>query len=117
MYDILSGDETVSALSRKIFPLYVDKAELPYVAYRQVRLDQDPVKSGTPGADTVQYEVGCFAATYNGSVELAEAVRAALDNRRYANAGIVMRSCLLTNASEEWLDDAYCKTLTFTIKI
>lgn len=117
LYDILSADETVAAFSRKVFPLYVDKAELPYVAYRQKSLDQNPVKRGFTGADTVVYEVGCFAATYNQCIGLSEAVREALDGKTYSGSGIVMRSCLLTNAAESWLDDAFCKTLEFTIKI
>ena len=117
VYDILSKDEGVRDLARKVFPLCVDKAELPYVAYRCADLATDPRKAGGPGADTVVVEVGCYAADYAGVVALAEAVRNALDYKRGALSGLVMRSSTMVKASEAWADDAYLKLLTFELKI
>ena len=117
IYSILTSDQTVSGLVTKVFPVVVDSATLPYVAYRRASLDHNPTKAGLPGADTINIDVYCYAATYSASVTLAEAVREALDYNSTEVNGMRMRSCYLTNASEGYEDDAFVQMLTFTIKI
>ena len=117
LYDILSKDAAVRRMARKVFPLYVDKADLPYVAYRCSDLQHNPTKAGMPGADIVTVEVGCYAATYDGAVALSEAVRESLDYKQWRLSGLAMRSCTLVKATETWADDAYEKLLTFEIRI
>ena len=115
--DILVNDTDVMAIANKVYPVVVDSAVLPYIVYRRTQLQQDPTKQGR-GADTVGIEVICYAAGYTQSVELAEAVRAALD---YATGstqdGLVMRSCYLSDSEEAWQDDAYLQQLVFTVKM
>jgi len=106
-----------SGKANKIYPIVVDKAELPYVVYRRAALTQNPAKAGYPGADTVDVEVLCYAATYGESVELAEQVRQALDCKQGGRGGLVMRGCYLSASDETYSDDAFCQSLTFTIKI
>lgn len=117
IYSILSADTDVSRLANKVFPVAVDAAELPYVAYRRAGMEHNPTKAGQPGADTVRIEINCYAATYSASVSLAEAVRTALDYSQGSATGLTMRSCILTDASEDYEDDAFVQSLTFTIKI
>ena len=115
---LLLADEAVAACTRKVFPVSIDtSAELPYVLYRRAALEQQPQKSGQPGDDTVVMEVDCLAATYTGSVELAEAVRSALDFVRGEAAGLRLRACRLTDSEETWEDDAYVQRLVFNVKI
>ena len=116
VYELLSGNADVMAIARKVFPVVTDKAELPYVAYRRATLTQATVKSGQ-GADSVVMEIHCYAATYSESVELAEAVRAALDHQQATKEGLTMRSCTLTDAVELWQDDAYVQALSFTLRV
>lgn len=114
---ILIENEAVSQRTTKIFPVVIDKAILPYILYRRAALEHNPTKAGQPGADTVQMEVNIYTAAYAEGVELAEAVRAALD---YANGevqGLKMRSCTLVDSEEGWEDDACVQSLTFTIKL
>lgn len=66
-----------------------------------------------PGADTVTMEVLCLTDDYAKGVELAEAVRRALDYK--TTAGV--RSCMLTGAEEAWDADAFIQTLIFELKI
>lgn len=113
---ILAADAAVMARARKIYPVIVDKAELPYIIYRRTSLQQDPVKGGR-GADTVGIEVICYTAGYTEGVELAEAVRDALDGATGTSDGLVMRSCFLSDSEEAWQDDAYLQQLVFTVKI
>ena len=113
---ILAADPAVTTRVNKIYPVIVDKAELPYITYRRASLQQDPVKS-TRGADTVGIEVICYTARYTEGVELAEAVRDALDGATGTSDGLLMRSCFLSDSEEAWQDDAYLQQLIFTVKI
>ena len=115
--DILINDADVSRIATKVFPVVTDKATLPYVAYRRSRLEHNPTKAKNPGADTVQIDINCYAATYQESVELAEAVRAALDYAQGEKDGLVMRSCILADGEELYEDDAYVQSLSFKVQI
>lgn len=111
--DILLNDESVRNITDKVFPIVIDEAKLPYILYRRSALRHDPTKAGYPGADTVELEVVCYTARYAESVELAEAVRNALD---YAQTD-KMRSCILSGSEEGFEDDAFVQRLVFSIKI
>ena len=116
IYDILANDADITSRVTKVFPVVEDEAELPYVAYKRSRMEQQPVKQGA-GADMATVEVLCFGRTYQESVDLAELVRAALDGRQHTAGGLTMRSCTMTDSDETWEDDAYVQQLTFTIKV
>lgn len=114
---VLLEDPEVAARTNKVFPVAVDKAELPYILYRRASLSPNLQKSGQPGADEIQMEVICFASFYGDSVEMAEAVRAALDMVTAEHKGQRMRSCYLADAEEIYQNDAYIQQLIFNIKI
>lgn len=111
--DILLNDEAVKNITDKVFPIVIDEAKLPYILYRRSALRHDPTKAGYPGADTVELEVVCYTARYAESVELAEAVRNALDYARTDK----MRSCVLSGSEEGFEDDAFAQRLVFSVKI
>ncbi len=113
---ILIEDEAVMSLAKKVFPVVEDSAELPYIVYRRTQFEQDVTKQFR-GADAVMIEVLCYTADYTEGVELAEAVRAALDHAKGESDGLVMRSCYLTDSEEAWQDDAYVQQLVFRIQI
>jgi hypothetical protein len=113
---MLAGDPEVAARTTKIFPVVTDEAKLPYIVYRRTQLEQAPTKTRI-GADTIGIEVICYSKDYTPGVELAEAVRAALDGKQGEHAGLVMRSCYLSDAEEGWQDDAYMQQLVFTVKM
>ena len=115
--NILLSDEEVKKRTNKVFPIVIDKATLPYILYRRASLQHNPTKAGLPGADTVTMEVVCYTARYSDGVELAEAVRAALDYKQGARDGVTMRSCVLTDSEEGYEDDAFLQQLIFQVKI
>lgn len=114
---VLLEDAEVSKRVKKIFPVWTDKADLPYIAYRRVGLTANPTKGGQPGADEINVEVICYTARYTEGVELAEAVRAALDFTEAEHDGQHLRGCYLSDSEEAYQDDAYLQQLIFTIKI
>jgi len=116
--ELLSKSDEVRAITARVFPISVDEAVLPYISYRRTKMQQVPTKRGMPGADTVEVEVNCFAKTYGESIDLAEAVRSAMDGACLTlDGGLCMRSCYLSDGSEDWQDDAFIQQLVFTIKI
>lgn len=115
--NILLSDEEVKKRTNKVFPIVIDKATLPYILYRRASLQHNPTKAGLPGADTVTMEVVCYTARYADGVELAEAVRAALDYKQGERDGVTMRSCVLTDSEEGYEDDAFLQQLIFQVKI
>lgn len=114
---VLLSNPEVAERVNKIFPVITDSAELPYILYRRSALASKPQKSGQPVADEVQIEVLCFTQRYSEGVELAEAVRATLDQRSAEYQGQRMRSCYLAESEESFQDDAFVQQLVFNIKI
>lgn len=113
---VLTSDPEVTARAKKVYPVVEDTAELPYVVYRRTQLEQGQIK-GRRGNDNVTIEVLCYTKGYTEGVELAEAVRDALDNKTAESDGLVMRSCYLTDSEEAWQDDAYLQVLVFNVKM
>ena len=103
----------------KVFPVFQpsEKAILPYIDYRRASLVPNPVKDTVRTPDTIELVLNCYTAGYAEGIELAEAVRATLDNRRGTADGLTMRSCYLSDSTEDYQADAYIQELTFTIKI
>ena len=114
--DILVNNAEVAARAKKVFPVVEDSAELPYIVYRRTQLEQEPAK-GRRGADMVGIEILCYTQHYTEGVELAEAVRDALDGAQGEKDGLVMRSCYLADSEEAWQDDAYVQQLVFNVKM
>ena len=114
VYEVLS--ERLANKVTKVFPVVTDEAVLPYVCYHRGALETAVAKNAK-SADTATIVVDCYAATYNGSVALAEAVREALDNVSITtSAGLNVRSSYLVDATESWTDDAYLQSLSFKLR-
>ena len=114
VYEVLS--ERLANKVTKVFPVVTDEAVLPYVCYHREALETAVAKHAQ-SADTATIVVDCYAATYNGSVALAEAVREALDNVSITtSAGLTVRSSYLVDATESWTDDSYLQSLSFKLR-
>ncbi len=115
--EVLTENEDVAAITDHVFPVITDKSELPYIFYRVCGFEHEASKQ-RQGADTVQVEVTCCTETYAECVNLAEAVRGALDYHSYTSSdGLVLRSCNLSGYEQQWMDDAHVGVLTFALKV
>ncbi len=117
--DMLLASPAVVERTNKIYPVVTDKAELPYILYRRASNEQIPVKSAAAsiGSDTARIEVLCFTEKYADGLELAEAVREALDRKTGTKSGVTIRSCTFADGEESWQDDAYIQELDFNVKV
>lgn len=116
----LTTNDRVQSLTARIVPVVAtDGATTRYVVYRRTSLEQNPVKA-KDGSYTGVFEVSCYAEKYDDSVELAEAVKNALDGKKIESDetdGINARSVTLSDAYEDYEADAFVQVLTFKIKI
>jgi hypothetical protein len=112
---LLTNDEDVQVITRHIFPVIVDEATLPYVVYRRADLEAAPNSNGA--ADVLTFEIACYAASYAESVELAEAVRHALDGTQIVAGDLTLRACRIASAEELYDGDAYAQLLTYTARV
>lgn len=121
---ILGKDELLKTLGIDTpWPVHVNdrKAKFPLVIYNRDGNRQEPNKTGL-GSDSVIIGVSCCAKSYKQSVEIGEAVRAALlgnDKSMETSDGVLYAKQILLADTEEFWDedlDCYCQRLTFTCK-
>lgn len=113
---IVMGMLQEAGVAARAFPIAAQEAELPYIVYQRVAAKANPTK-GLGSADAATVEVTVWAATVMESIELAEAVRAALDGRSYERGGLACRRCLMADSSEGWEADAYFQRMAFEMAI
>lgn len=107
-------DSDVSKKVNKIYPVVVDKAEKPYIVFRRVSMTPTRAKNVIV-EDSAIVQVLVITDDYDSGLVIAEDVRKALDCKDLTDYGV--EECILTNASETWMDDAFVQDLYFTIKI
>ena len=100
---VLLEDADVSARTKKVFPIAVDTAELPYIVYRRISLESNPQKSRQPGSDESQIQILCCAARYSDTTAEYDGMR--------------MRSCYLVDSEEVYENDAFVQRLVFQVKM
>lgn len=107
-------DSAVASKVNKIYPVVVDKADKPYIVFRRVSMIPARAKNVIV-EDSATIQILVVTDDYDSGLEIAEEVRKALDCRNLSQYGV--SECILTNAQETWMDDAYVQDLYFTIKM
>lgn len=117
---LLEASERVTALvGSKIYPVFSKKeVEAPYIIYRRAALESTQVKTGMP-ADSAIIDVWCYGSTYGQGVDIAEAVRTALECRQTSAGGLAVRRCTLIEAEEDAIspDGVMVQMMKFEIRI
>jgi hypothetical protein len=116
IYNILVSDARVSGIvGDRIFPLVAKNATtFPFIAYRRSGLSIGDTKDMIYQYGVV-IDVACVSNDYKQSVDMADAVTDALLDKRLAQYDI--DSIRLSDASEDYLDDAFVQALGFLVTI
>lgn len=118
IYDALSNDPAVNAITEgRIYPLVTDKTPYPFIVFTRDQVDPDYDKNGPASGAFVTAEIMVVAETYPMSIEIAEAVLAALDGVTSDREDFRVDFCELTGANEAYTNDAFVQILNFRFHI
>ena len=117
--NILQADaEVKKLLDEKIFPLVADEnTTFPFMVYRRNGLDVEGNKDSFVDEQNVKMEFAVASDSYGSSLNIAIKVTDALVGKRGAFLGINISRIELSDATEDYIDDAYVQNLVFKIKI
>ena len=107
----------------RIFPIIADKGvEGNFAVYRRTALNESDTKDLYNYEEVAYMDIIVVSSTYDCSVELAQAIKIRLEavNGDFETAkeeAITIENIEMTNASEDWQNDAYIQRLTFKINI
>lgn len=107
----------------RIFPIIADKGvEGNFAVYRRTALNVSDTKDLYNYEEVAYMDIIVVSSTYDCSVELAQAIKIRLEavNGDFETAkeeAITIGNIEMTNASEDWQNDAYIQRLTFKINI
>lgn len=114
IYTILTGDTQLRELvSDKIYPIIAEETVCyPFIIFTKETVDAAYTKDFLT-YDNVTFSVAIAANNYFETVQIAERVRAILDNFR----DNYFMTVLLNNVTEEYVEDAFIQQLQFSAKI
>lgn len=107
----------------RIFPIIADKGvEGNFAVYRRTALNESDTKDLYNYEEVAYMDIIVVSSTYDNSIELAQAIKIRLEavNGDFETANeeaITIENIEMTNASEDWQNDAYIQRLTFKINI
>ena len=114
IYTILTGDTQLRELvSDKIYPIIAEETvSYPFIIFTKETVDAAYTKDFLT-YDNVTFSVAIAANNYFETVQIAERVRAILENYR----DNYFMTVLLNNVTEEYVEDAFIQQLQFSAKI
>lgn len=117
--DSLSIGALIRDRLERIMPVYPcaapETAPAEFCVYRRAGFTSRDTKDRFNYQETVNMVVSMVAPTYSRSLELAQAAKTALDGVRGSWMGLVIDGIWLTNAVEDYGDNAYMQHLYFAI--
>lgn len=118
VYKLLTESQAVKETATKVFPVCItdEDAELPYVVFRFASFNPEQVKPDG-GPDDCNLIADCLGNGYEEAVNLAEMVRAALENAECSISGLTLSGCVMTDREEFWEADAYVERLVFSLTV
>ncbi len=113
---ILTNNASLMELipASNIFPLIANAdTQFPFIVYSRTNLNAVYTKDGCC-ENKIQFTIIVVSDDYVQSLEIANAVRNALDTYRYSDENIVIDRIHLISAIEETMDDAYIQRMIFS---
>lgn len=103
---------------KKVFPLVAENGtSYPFIVYRRTSLATFNTKDICNYLESANVEIMIADNTYNGSIDLAEKVKAKMEHTRGEISGIEINNIKLVSADEAFVDDAYIQKLIFQVEI
>jgi hypothetical protein len=101
----LTSDPAVSAIiAGRVFP-HMATGTYPAVVYAEDTAEYPRHYTGSDGYTRTTAEIGCLARSYGAAIDLAAAVRAALDNKAGTWGGIDVQGCFLQDETDDIIRD------------
>ena len=122
IYSILINDPNITQyVGNKIFPVVVPDKDnsgenIDYPLLVMIRSSIEPEYSKGCVSNISTVSIYCFSTQYYESVDMAIAVRDALEFYKGTVDGITISQCRLISASEDFTENAYSQLLTFEIR-
>lgn len=123
IYSILSNDDEVKTkVNDRIYPVIADfetkkdgslNVQFPFIIYRRSGIENANNKDYINENDYIEFAV--VDNNYPGSIQLAEAVRKSLEGKRLDYDGISISNIILSNATEDYIENSFTQILTFRI--
>lgn len=116
IFELLSQNlELRKLVGNKVFPVVIQEdIEFPYVVYRRSRLIPSYTKDNYATDDTVYVDVIAVAEDYMSSLNLAQAIRCALEGKKGQYDDIDIINIELEDSQEDG-EDVFVQGLTFKI--
>ena len=113
VYELLKGILPTFPIISEVGTAY------PFSCYRRTSVNVDMTKDRRKyfAGETANYEIVIAASTYDESVKLAEDCVLILQEFRGEIKGVKISQITVTNASENFISDAYTQTLSIAIEI
>ena len=112
----LTENQEVNSLTHgNIGPLVANEnTTFPFIVFSRSSLTPDYDKDGNY-QDNIEVQIIAVSNDYTQVIDVANAVRKAIDRHTYSDDTIDITSMRLSTAQEEYVDDAYLQILTFSI--
>ena len=120
IYKMLSGSTAVTAeVGNKIYPLIApDTTTFPFIVFSRSGIDTQYCKD-CAYEDRAAITVIVVAEDYETAVDTANAVRQAIENKRYNDTDnqIEIKGAYLQGVTEYYQNDTHVQTLNFTVTV
>ena len=116
IYKILSDDDVLkNKVNNKIYPLIANEnTTFPFIVYRRSGISESETKDKLY-AEYVDVELNIVTDRYEESIEIAEMGKSILEKTRGTVEEIDIRKISVTDAEEDYSNDAFIQKLTLKI--
>lgn len=118
IFESLSTSDALTRLvGAKIYPLSTKKhTTFPFIIYKRTGLTPNDTKDRYGSGDNVGVEVIVADDDYTNSINIAEAVRAALEHKGGDYDTFTVTDARLAACDEDFIEETYIQRLTFSFE-
>lgn len=112
-----SSAELTRLVGEKIYPLSTKKqTTFPFIIYNRTGLTPNETKDRYGSGDNVTVELVVADSNYTRSIEIAEAVRVALEHKGGDYSLFSVTDAKLVACAEDFIEETYIQQLTFSFE-